>query len=538
MTSGRTYTRRLDKVLNDLDDEFKSICSASSFTRKLEQLKSSARSARPSVMKELYVMLDNIGIEYEKGKDYAYYEQLVNYAYILDTEEIEERMLHSLNKKYQGYPTPEEYMLRIVNTLASPSDKWQNDTLRLRILKQFIKYGNYLHDADFGGRLTIRKYVREKINRSVSDDDVIAVLDDGIFSCLNDASRDERRPEGSFGIIKLSDDLASGKFRTGGATKRGLYLFAMVYDMTYTIDSTDMICDEKTDIEKNLFTDYYTNNLMRYLSDSYNEEAFKFESDPSGQGINYKNFSEMIYLYFISRREYTPQEKIKRSHEMIKALVNSGNESHNPESGHGSRTSHYREIFTEDILSLNENEFMRFIRENYNCNTSGKFSSIQIESEQSTAFSEYSRILHELREFLRKRDEIPESEDPLDDCRYGLWITDINALRDGTRIIEGIDDEFINVLEAAHSFLASGSSLRITNPSLITRTSLVTAWYYYFNAIHEHDSKGIWNSFGSLFFRFKAGIDIILQKSGYQLFSGKNIFDLLIAFSSYAFLNL
>ena len=102
MTSGRTYTRRLDKVLNDLDDEFKSICSASSFTRKLEQLKSSARSARPSVMKELYVMLDNIGIEYEKGKDYAYYEQLVNYAYILDTEEIEERMLHSLNKKYQG----------------------------------------------------------------------------------------------------------------------------------------------------------------------------------------------------------------------------------------------------------------------------------------------------------------------------------------------------------------------------------------------------------------------------------------------------
>ena len=530
MTSGRTYTRRLDKVLNDLDDEFKSICDASAFARKLEQLRYAQKSSRPSIMNELYIMLGRIGIEYEKGKDYAYYEQLINDAYIPDTEEIEERILHSLNEKYHDYPTPEEYMLRIVNTLASPFDEWQNDTLRLRILKQFIKYGNYLHDAGFGGRLAIRKYVREKINCSVSDDDVIAALDDGIFSCLIDASRDDRRPEGKYGIIKLSDDLACGKFRTGGATKRGLYLFAMVYDMTYTIDSSDMIRDDNSDIEKNLFTDYYTNNLMRYLSDSFSEEAFKFESDPSGQGINYKNFSDMVYLYFISRREYTPQEKIKRSHEMIKALTTSRNESHNPEAGYKGRTSHYREIFTEDILSLNENEFMSFIRENYNCNTLGKFSSIQIESEQNTAFNEYMKIIHALREHITNNGKFSDS--------YGLWITDINALRNNTKLAEGLDSEFINLLEAVNNFLVSDEILNIKNPSMITRTSILTAWYHYFNAIHEDDSRGIWDSYETLFNSFRKPIDPVLQKAGYQTVSGRNIFDILITFSSYAFLNL
>jgi hypothetical protein len=38
--------------------------------------------------------------------------------------------------------------------------------LLIRILKQFIKYGNYLVDVDFGGRKAICDYVKDKIRLS------------------------------------------------------------------------------------------------------------------------------------------------------------------------------------------------------------------------------------------------------------------------------------------------------------------------------------------------------------------------------------
>ena len=54
-------------------------------------------------------------------------------------------------------------MDRIIRRLQKEEDqeKWGLDSLRLRILKQFIKYGNYLNDVGYGGRLTIKKWVQE-----------------------------------------------------------------------------------------------------------------------------------------------------------------------------------------------------------------------------------------------------------------------------------------------------------------------------------------------------------------------------------------
>ena len=91
---------------------------------------------------------------------------------------------------------------------------------------------------------------------------------------LNNATKEQRRPDGTYGLIKLADDLALGKFRTGGSTKKGLYLFAMVYNMTYypgeTKNSKNIrMFNYDSDIEKNLFRDYYCNNLIRFITKSY-----------------------------------------------------------------------------------------------------------------------------------------------------------------------------------------------------------------------------------------------------------------------------
>lgn len=110
-----------------------------------------------------------------------------------------------------------------------------------------------------------------------------------------------------YGLIKIANDLSKSIFKAGGSTKRDLYLFAIAFDMTYTVIKkpghleTEELIDFNSDIEKNLFVDYYTNNLMRFITASYAGDLSTLELDPSGVGINYKNFAEMIYIYYISR---------------------------------------------------------------------------------------------------------------------------------------------------------------------------------------------------------------------------------------------
>ena len=229
-----TITRRLDNSLNTLQNEFGELICDRDFKRSLQALKQASRLERPTRLRNLYLLFDKCKIEYERGRDNNYYENLINISSnIPSPEQLEKRMLLALYDRFEDYPTPEEYMKRMVDRLCEKEDGWQEDTLRLRILKQFIKYGNYLEDAGFRGRAAIQKYVGRRTNKKVQENDVLTDLDDGVFDVLGGASKAQRRPNGTYGLLKAADDLASGKFRMGGATKRLLYLFAMVFDMTY-----------------------------------------------------------------------------------------------------------------------------------------------------------------------------------------------------------------------------------------------------------------------------------------------------------------
>ncbi len=567
-----TITRRIDSVLDGLQSEFKSLCDRADFENKIEALRiAGAKSDRSSKLRKLFDMFDMCGIEYERGKDYAYYEELVRNADLPSFSEIEDRMLLALFSIYEDYPSPEDYMRRIVDRLCYEEDGWENDTLRVRILKQFIKYGNYLADAGYSGRKTICDYVKEKTGQKTTDEITLAILDDGIFDGLETATKAQKKPNGKFGLLKMADDLASGKFRAEGATKKSLYLFAMVYGMTYYSGDEDTagIIDFRTDIETNLFRDYYANNLMRFISDVYMGRLCEFEVDPSGQGINYKNFAEMIYLYYISK-DYSPQAKIRLSSEMIKRVQNSQLKQGKKDTDTIGGTVFYRDLFSEDILSKPESEFEKFICENYDCDTYAgsyetkdgtkdqKIGPIQIETEQNSAFAEYQAIL----KALVKRGVA------LENCNYGLWFTDVAAFRKKGyenlcgRIAE-IDrdkfNEFMELLLGINNFIGytvdetvssqnseqewnepskmKTKALYVESPAAVTRTSMIVAYYYYYNAVHENDADGRWKNFEEVFNNFKRDIDPKLEAAYYQPLSGKNIFDVLVTFSSYAYLN-
>jgi len=609
-----TITRRMDSVFNGLQEEFKDY-NIKDFNCQLNKLKKAKdKSNRPFILKDLYYMFDKCGIQYEKGKDNNYYEKLIKNSDIPSFSEMEDRILNALYTRYKEYPSPEDYMKRMVDRLSCDKDDWSNDTLRVRILKQFIKYGNYLTDAGFGGRRVISDYVREKTGKKPSEEDIIVELNDDVFDGLKTATKFQKRPEGKYGLLKTVDDLATGKFRTEGATKRSLYLFAMVYGMTYYSRKVPKV--EKTDIEKNLFKDYYVNNLMRFISDSYKGKLNSFELDPSGQGINYKNFAEMIYLYYISK-DCTPQEKIRLSSEMIKRVQDKQIKKGKPvlnkvrlssemvkriqgkqikkgkpvlnkvrlsgdmkkkiqDNLKESDTIYYKKfmkkdiegsLYSEDIISFSEDKFEEFICNHYNCDTYlgsyeikgkevyNKTGVFQLETEQNTAKNEYKELIKKL---LEKLDEKGCS---IEVCNYGLWFTDVFYLKKKRnknnfkikrplRVVKviKIENNFKYILEERRNrksflelLLAINSFMRdkfVTSPSVVTRTLMIVAYYYYYNLIHEDDENIEWKIFEEHFRNFQKDINEILNRSCYLPLSGKNVFDVLIAFSSYAYLNM
>ena len=567
-----TITRRAESVLDGLESEFRELCTREDFERKIEALeKAGSKSDRPSKLRNLCDMFDMCGIEYERGRDNDYYKNLVETSEFPTFSEVADRMLLALFARYEEYPSPEDYMKRIVDRLCNEEDGWKNDTLRLRILKQFIKYGDYLYAAGYGGKNAIREYVEEKIGRRPSEEEILLHLEDEIFDRLKTAKKPQKKPEGKFGLLKTADDLASGKFRTQGATKRSLYLFAMVYGMTYYSGSSEdaEIIHYKTDIETNLFRDYYSNNLMRYISEAYKGNLDEYELDPSGQGINYKNFAEMIYLYYISK-DCNPQEKIRLSSEMIERVQEKQFRKGRVNVKEKDRTKFYRNLFGEEKLRLSESEFENYICEEYDCDTydgsytrnnrtvDNKKSPFQMETAQKSAFREYQTILKGLEKLGIA----------LENCNYGLWFTDVAAFRKSG--IENICDrrndidrrkfeEFMELLIAINDFIGQTvtesegdqnmkqeridpsrkktKALYVPSPEKVTRTSLMVAYYYYFNALHEDDGNYKWKSFKEVYNSFQDDIDPRLDAANYQRLSGKNIFDVLLTFSSYAYLN-
>lgn len=545
-----TITRRMASVLDSLQDEFRGIYGRADFECKINALREAGvRSDRSSKLKKLFILFDRCGIKYERGRNNEYYENLVREADIPSFSEIEDRMMLALFKRYERYPLPEEYMRRIVDRLCRKDDVWENDSLRLRILKQFIKYGNYLADAGYGGRLAIRKYVKTKNERSkISDEIVLSELDDSVFDLLATATKEQKKPYGRFGLLKAADDLASGKFHTGGATRKSLYLFAMVYDMTFYSGNWagGETLDYRTDIETNLFRDYYANNLMRYITKEYREgKAGSFERDPSGQGINYKNYAEMIYLYYISK-DCSPQDKISLSCSMINRVREKQYNRGKIDTRSVGGTAFFKGLFTEDILAESEDEFEEFICMNYNCDTYDAYTTneeirqtrindLEMESEQLSAHKVYGSVMEAMKRI---------GIDP-DNCRYGLWFTDVDAfeIRTFRKIWDRIPDidrekvrEFMDLLKGINSFLKNAVDCD-KSPATVTRTSIIAAYYYYYNAVHEGDSADRWKSYEELFYNFKKDIDPKLKKAYYQELNGKNIFDVVVTFSSYAYLN-
>lgn len=635
-----SQTARMDKVFGDLQEE--SFLCREDLERQLRSLKHfQGLSNQAEEEKKLCFMLDSAGIAYEKGRNLAYYEDLVREADLPSRSDMEERIVRSLFSIFEEYVSPEQYMKKIVDKCSNPEDPWQGDPLRLRILKQLVRYGGCLTYQTsegclpgktkkvvmYGGEAAIKKYLQAKCKaagirfRSVFDQ--LDLLDDGVFEALNVDDIRKKAESGEItsakakeqikarrkgvALLKLADDLAGGHFRTGGATRKGLYLFALVYNMTYACQGRE--ADPDTDIEINLFEKYYRNNLMRFLDKNSSGSSAKggaqsgeFDLNPSGQGINYKNFAETIYLYYIAKNtpeDYTPekiQEKIRLSDEMINRIRNSQAGKPAPSTPlppSESVTIYYKNLIQPEAGQLSsifekpEKEFEQFLCDNYNCNAvvmeqTGKDgrtmqifqSPLLVEADQNAAKREYDAIMDDLRyelemsadpfgdDFSEEGGSIAAEEDGMTQkqerllrtCSYGLYFEDPVAfseekLRRICRTDPSFSEEkfcsFKGLLEAANRYMTPEarwngkvSALFVRDAEYVTRTDMIVAFYYYFNTSYGQDGSWTWTSYADFCRDFTELIDPKLEDAHYQPVSGRNVFDMLVTFSSYLHLTM
>lgn len=365
--------------------------------------------------------------------------------------------------------------------------------------------------------------------------------------------RDESRKKAAdWELLRLCDDYASGKFRTnGGKTRVYLYYFAIMFDMTFRLKESDLVCED-TDLEKNLFEDYYSDNVIRFLREEYADgrTAAQFESEPAGDGINYKNYAEVIYLYYLGRRELplVPGARIDRAEKTIfdcrTAAQAKGVRAQNrkvPESF----TDYFREEHFRTLMGLDEADLPDFITENYQIlseNSEGRAATM-IASEENAAYDNVELIMENLdaayrvsieanRMFALERfahaGERREARRDARDSENKFFCWELPAL---LREKYPEDTDFLRVIDSLDRRLSHPERNISPEDRRVTRSTFLSLCLSDYIPVLE-DVENI-DSFPELYRDFLDRISPQLEDARFQTFQEKNLMDLYVLLSLY-----
>ena len=268
---------------------------------------------------------------------------------------------------------------------------------------------------------------------------------------IRDMKKKKKSSQGNWKILELCDHLAKGVFMTNsGKTREYLYYFAILFKMTVIMTERDFPKTEEEkkkfrerDMQKNLLEDYYSDNIVRFLEDSYKDPSkiSSFEKEPSGLGINYKNFVEVIFLYYLYRTDlsYTPGERIARAESTIRKCIDLSN-----------KIKAYHDL--TEILNADdvpEAEKKKYQRELKKLEKDEEVMHIQYEQAQEMEYTSlyenmYSRAIatlpeSRLVEFILLHYQVNV---PIDKTRITLHSEDLTAYAIMSDIMEDLEDTY------------------------------------------------------------------------------------------------
>jgi len=600
-------TRRMERVLNALedlsDDMFKGKpYSVNDFERQISHISACPLDEVPTAKLQLCDMFRKCGVKkVEYGNDLSYYEDLLQSSDIPTSEQMNSWVYEYFLREFvkNPFPTPEKYIARVVNRKISVN--WAQDSLRLKILKQFVLWAEGLKAAGYS-IACIRQYVREKTGKEkLALSETASGLDEGIFGLLEEGREKERaarealseyknakkkagiteaefqndsaylalkeqlereinnrkqlyKNKGKYTVLKMADDLACGKFSNTSVVREEIYLFAVVFGLTFSIDPDKS--DDLNDIENVMFRDYYANNIMRYISGKNNQiRSGGEEAVPTGKGINYKNYIEIIFLYYLFKDradQLNPSEKLKKIYSLASEVHERYMAADRPDSAKEEKAvltrlyiddvkpqDSFEDESYDSILLKNEEDFIQHLVHFYDCSfVPDKRSAFGKESEQKTATKVYLDLLQE---------NFDEKDLALDDYNdWGLYCfldeyTDIKKtivdIEKGTIAVDSLSDrDKFNVLlyEVDRDLRKIKTRSEAAGKQVISRSDILKLVYQAFTFKKmERRKADYYRSFAYTFHDFCDYASSYLESALFHPIDGRDLYDLILIYSAY-----
>ena len=393
-------TERMENVKSDLEQEFTNLYCKKDFEYQLQLAKKSASSRKPQVLKKLADMYNEVGVVCKYDQPLSYYEKLFSKLQVCESvADVNNKIINLMCSLYAEYPKPEEFMERIVNRLDP--DTMLSGSLQLRILRRFLQTinirgikGNY-------------KYYSNSLAKQIKEEGIYSIGEE-IFKVLDNKS------EGKcdyFQLVQASHNLAHGIFISPFATKELLFLFAFAYDMKYYPSQEQADYDVTRDVEKNLFVDYYCDNLTRFLVTDTGASSGISDKEPSGAVINPKNFVDTVFVYFLNQENLSASEKVIGFYASTKDIKESWEEQKGfipkiKSKYENVATKVYKKHLDETFFSQDVNSMKAFVLDQYYCDARYSYGNNRIGTKgifelpftTNTAYEQYNNILSLLRE--------------------------------------------------------------------------------------------------------------------------------------------
>lgn len=352
--------------------------------------------------------------------------------------------------------------------------------------------------------------------------------------------------KGKLGLLKIADDLATGKFGNPDVVREEIYIFAIVFELTYFSGDPEEIVTEETksrNIETVMFGDYYANNLMRYISNSH-EHINKGgeEQDPSGKGINYKNYMEVIFLYYLRCTDMDVSEKLVKIYTMADEVYkrySSGEKENKPDIVNA--TKYYSDAF-KSLEMENEEEFKVFLLENYDCSVAPNSTPVfSVEAEQKTALAVYELLQEDAEDFgvededyENRRVTFLEGEMDLEKIR------EIYKKREEGKIdFSELDDKskFDILLYEVNKDLGKKKSASELERGIVTRTDILRIYYQIFLSGYSAEEDESLRSFSDVYEEFTDIANRHLIDAYLRPITGRDLYDLILIYSAYCNVN-
>lgn len=352
--------------------------------------------------------------------------------------------------------------------------------------------------------------------------------------------------KGKLGLLKIADDLATGKFGNPDVVREEIYLFAIVFELTYFSGDPEEIVTEETksrNIETVMFGDYYANNLMRYISNSHEHiNRGGEEQDPSGKGINYKNYMEVIFLYYLRRTDLNISEKLKRIYEMADEVHKSYAAIERAEKTEIENATEYYSSSFKTLEVEDEDEFKAFLLENYDCSIAPSSTPVfSVEAERKTAVAEYKALLEdaedyeiEEEDYKNRRIAFLENEMDVDNIR------EIHKKREEGKIdFSELDNKskFDILLYEVNRDLGKRKNLNELERGIVTRNDILRIYYQMFLSECSAEEDESLRSFSDVYEEFTYTANRHLSDAYLRPITGRDLYDLILIYSAYCNVN-